>query len=68
MRFATYFSLTGRRSYIHYAFLKHLIKKSGTDELKKEMAHYIAELEEFEKKTSVQDLNSAMQEKRVLIT
>ena len=53
-------------NYIDYALLKHLIKMFATEELKEEMVRYIAELELFEKKTSVQDFDSAFQDNRVL--
>ena len=50
-------------NYREYAFLERIIKKFGTSELKEEMKDYISELEEFEKKTSVKDYNSAAQDK-----
>ena len=53
-------------NYIDYAFLRHLIKEFGTNELQKDVESYIAELEHFEKKTSVKDFNSAIQDNRVL--
>ena len=51
-------------NYIDYAFLKHLVKKFGTKELQKEMESYIAELEQFEKNTSIQDYDLAVRDKR----
>jgi hypothetical protein len=51
-------------NYIDYAFLKHLVKKFGTKELQKEMESYIAELEQFEKNTSIQDYDLAVLDKR----
>ena len=53
-------------NYTDNAFLKYLIKKFGTNELKEEMKTYVAELDEFEKKASVQDFNSAVEGNRVL--
>ena len=55
-------------NYVDYAFLKHLIEKIGTTQLQKEMEGYIAELEKFEKKMSVQDFDSAVQDQRDLPT
>ena len=46
-------------NYVDYALLKHIIKEFGTSELKEEMEKYIAELELFEKKTTVQNYDSA---------
>ena len=46
-------------NYVDYALLQHIIKEFGTSELKKEMKKYITELEQFEKKTAVQDYDSA---------
>ena len=46
-------------NYRDYAFLEKILKEFGTSELQKEMKEYIADLDEFEKRTSVQDYNSA---------
>ena len=53
-------------NYVDYDFLEHIIKEFGTEELQEEMKEYIAELEEFEKKTTVQDFSLAT-EKEVVI-
>ena len=53
-------------NYIDYAFLGYLIKEFGTEELQQEMEQYIRELEQFEKKTSVQDFDLAVEDNRVL--
>ena len=53
-------------NYTDNAFLKYLIKKFGTKELKEEMKTYVAALDEFEKKASIQDFNSAVEGNRVL--
>ena len=53
-------------NYVDYAFLEYLIKEFGTEELQQEMKQYIAELELFEKKTSVQDFDLAVKDQRVL--
>ena len=50
-------------NYREYAFLERIIEEFGTSELKKEMKEYVAELENFEKTTSVEDYNSAAQDK-----
>ena len=55
-------------SYTDYAFLERIIKEFGTRELKEEMKDYISELEEFEKKTSVEDYNSAAQDEMEIPT
>ena len=47
-------------NYVDYALLEHVIEEFGTSELKEEMKKYIAELEQFEKKTTVQDYDSAV--------
>ena len=49
-------------NYVDYAFLEFIIKEFGTSKLQKEMKEYIAELEKFEKKTTVKD--SAILDKR----
>ena len=46
-------------NYRDYTFLQKILKELGTNDLKKEMKEYIADLEAFEKTTSVQDYNSA---------
>ena len=51
-------------NYVDYAFLDCIIKKLGTRELKEEMEKYIAELETFEKKTSVYDFDLAVTDER----
>ena len=51
-------------NYVDYAFLEYIIKEFGTSKLKEEMEKYIAELEQFEKRTTVQDFNAATLEKR----
>ena len=53
-------------NYVDYALLEYLIKEFGADELQKEMKSYITDLEQFEKKTSVQDFNLAVEDQRVL--
>ena len=50
-------------SYVDYAFPEHIIKQFGNSKLKKKMKKYIAELEQFEKKTTVHDFSLATQEK-----
>ena len=44
-------------NYRDYAFLEKILKEFGTSVLQ-EMKEYIADMDEFEKKTSVQDYNS----------
>ena len=46
-------------NYKDYTFLEKILKEFGTSELQKEMKEYIADMEEFEKRTSVKDYNSA---------
>ena len=46
-------------NYRDYAFLEKILKEFGTSELQKEMKEYISDLEDFEKRTSVQDYKSA---------
>ena len=46
-------------NYRDYAFLEKILKEFGTSELQREMKEYIADIDEFEKTTSVQDYNSA---------
>ena len=51
-------------NYVNYAFLDYIIRKFGTSKLKEKMEKYIAELETFEKKTSVYDFDLAVTDKR----
>ena len=51
-------------NYVDYSFLQYLVKEFGSSELKKEMGHYILQLEAFEKKTSVKEFNSAVIDRR----
>ena len=53
-------------SYVDYDFLEHIIKEFGTEKLQEEMKEYIAELEQFEKKTTVHDFSLATQGKAVV--
>ena len=53
-------------NYVDYALLEFLVKEFGTEELQQKMKQYIAELELFEKKTSVEDFDLAVKDKRVL--
>ena len=46
-------------NYVDYPLLKYIINEFGTSELQKEMDKYIADLEMFEKNTTVQDYDSA---------
>ena len=46
-------------NYVDYALLKYIINEFSTSELQKEMDKYIADLEMFEKNTTVQDYDSA---------
>ena len=52
-------------NHVDYAFLEHIIKEFGNSRLKKEMRKYIAELEQFEKKTTVHDFSLATRKKIV---
>ena len=45
--------------YTNYELLQYLVEKFGESGLKKEMNKYVAELEEFEKKTTIQANDSA---------
>ena len=56
------------KNYVDYAFLERIIKEFGTNELHDEMKEYIANLEQFERKTSVHEFNStqALQDKRIV--
>ena len=51
-------------NYVDYAFLDCIIRKFGTSKLKEKMEKYIAELETFEKKTSVYEFDLAVTDKR----
>ena len=51
-------------NYVDYAFLEYLVKEFGTGQLQQEMRAYIADLEQFEKKTTVEDFDSATLEVR----
>ena len=53
-------------NYVDYDFLEHIIEEFGTEQLQEEMKEYIAELEQFEKKTTVQDFSLATEEKVVI--
>jgi hypothetical protein len=53
-------------NYTDYSLLEFLIKEFGTKELQQEMKRYIADLEQFEKKTSVEDFELAVQDQQVL--
>ena len=50
-------------NYVDYDLLEYIVKEFGTEELQKEMKEYIAELEQFEKKTTVHDFNLATWDK-----
>ena len=53
-------------NYVDYDLLEHIIEEFGTEQLQEEMKQYIAELEQFEKKTTVQDFSLATEEKVVI--
>lgn len=46
--------------YTNYALLQYLIQKFGKSSLKKKMRDYVAALEDFEKRTTIQDSDSAV--------
>ena len=46
-------------NYIDYALLQHLVKEFGDSKLQQMMGKYVAELEQFEKKTTVKDFIAA---------
>ena len=46
-------------NYTNYALLQHLVQEFGGSELKKEMNEYVVALEQFEKRTTVQESNIA---------
>ena len=52
--------------YVDYDFLEHIIKEFGTSDLQKKMKEYVAELEQFEKKTTVHDFSLVTQGKLVI--
>ena len=45
-------------NFVDYSFLKHSIKEFGTSKLQNDMKKYIADLEQFELNTTIQDYNS----------
>ena len=53
-------------NYVDYDFLEHIIEWFGTSDLQEEMREYIAELEQFAKKTTVHDFSLATQGKEVV--
>ena len=46
-------------NYSNYAFLEHIVKEFGTSGLQEEMKKYIADLEQFEMKTTIKDCEVA---------
>ena len=46
-------------NYSDYSLLKRIINEFGTSDLKKEMKEYIAQLEQFQQKTTIQDFVAA---------
>lgn len=46
-------------NYTNYALLQHLVEEFGGSELKKEMGEYVVALEQFEKKTTIQESDTA---------
>ena len=50
--------------YTDYALLKHLVERFGEEALKKEMSEYVAALEQFEKRTTIQESNTASSSSR----
>ena len=53
-------------NYVDYDLLEHIIKEFGTSDLQEEMRKYVAELERYEKKTTVHDFSLATQGKVVV--
>ena len=53
-------------NYVDYDLLEFIIEEFGTSDLQEEMRKYIAELEQYEKKTTVHDLSVASQGKIVV--
>ena len=45
--------------YTDFTLLKHLVEKFGEEALKKEMSEYVSALEQFEKKTTIQESTSS---------
>ena len=54
------------KNHVDYAFLERIINEFGTKELREEMEAYIANLEHFEKNTSVQEFNSTVRDKGII--
>ena len=50
--------------YTDYALLQHLVERFGEEALKKEMSEYVAALEQFEKRTTIQESNTASSSSR----
>lgn len=46
-------------NYTEYALLQHLVQEFGGKALKREMNKYVADLEQFEKRTTIQESNTA---------
>ena len=46
-------------NYSDYTFLEHIVKEFGTSGLQEEMKKYIADLEQFEMKTTIEDYDAA---------
>ena len=53
-------------NYVDYDLLEYIIEEFGTSDLQEEMRKYIAELERYEKKTTVHDFSLATQGKVVV--
>ena len=53
-------------NYVDYDFLEHIIEEFGTEEIQEEMKEYVAELELFEKETTVHDFSLVIQGKEVI--
>ena len=50
--------------YTDYVLLQHLVERFGDEPLKKQMREYVATLEQFEKKTTIQESNTATSSSR----
>ena len=50
-------------NYSDYAFLEHIVNEFGTSDLQEEMKKYIADLEQFEMNTTIEDYDAAALEK-----
>ena len=50
--------------YTDFTLLQHLVEKFGEEALKKEMSEYVAALEQFEKRTTIQESNTASSSNR----